>query len=506
MHSDFPPLSRQRHALFRLTEAQQRSLLKLLFSRYPHREWGSLLRFGFRRTPWGVSLSLVDTVPPGPDDLDRRSSIVEFRPAYIRKALRALETDDLGLGVIHSHPLGSATWPSDLDDDMDEYFAELFGPYGTHRPYVSLIVSRNRDGGLRFSGRVRDGDEWLPVRSWITVGESTLTRIPSELNETEETTASCSSGESAVARLETLLGQAAAKRLCESTVGILGCSGTGSPVAEILARAGVGSFVLVDYQSFARSNLERMHGSTRAHADLAKPPLKVAIVAEHIRAINPAAQIVVIAGNLLDEETWDALLQCDLVLSCTDTDHSRAALGDLANHYLVPSIDIAVLMEGANGALTAQVVEFVQYAAGLPCAFCDHRVHPHRLLYELLSEEEREQRRQAARRAEAQGVDGNQYWAGELPQLLTVGYLTTAAGSLAAGYAIGWLTGASRPPATRFQIDLGSPGLGYVAATRRARPKCSCNFDCGHADQARANRSISRPSHWPAAVVISVAS
>jgi hypothetical protein len=193
----------------------------------------------------------------------------------------------------------------------------------------------------------------------------------------------------------------------------------------------------------------------------------------------------------------DELGDCDLVLNCTDTEHSRAALGDLANHYLIPFLDVAVLMEGAKGKLSAQLVELSQYFPGLPCAYCDGRINQHRLTYELLSEEERYQKRAAAEAAISQGIDANQYWGGEPAQVLTVGHLTTTAGSLLAGYAIGYLTGTSRPPATRFQIDLSAAGFGYVEAHRKASPSCSCGQAVGASDQARAYRSISRPSHWP---------
>jgi hypothetical protein len=417
-----------------------------------------------------------------------------------------MEAAPTGIGVIHSHPLGAGVWPSGLDDDMDLYFADLFSSFGPGCPYVSVIVNRHRNGSLQFSGRAFLDGEWMAVSDWFTVGADRLSRIRSDLLDVRPEPAGGGTHESPVARLATLLGADAASRLQQSSVAILGCSGTGSPAAEIIARAGVGHCVLVDFQSFAPSNLERMHGSLRKHVEMPDPPLKVAILADHIRAINPAAKITAIAGNLLDEEVWDVLLGCDLVLGCTDTDHSRAAFGDLANHYLVPSLDVGVLMEGANGKLSAQIVEIVQYAPGLPCAFCDGRIDNQRLLHELLSDEELSRRREAAKAAARKGIEANQYWAGDPAQILTVGYLTTCAGSLIAGYAIGWLTGSSCLPASRFQLDFGSPGFGYVAAMRKIRPHCSCNSAFGHGDLARADRSVSRPAHWPPPVFLRLAS
>jgi hypothetical protein len=492
MKASFPALSADRSAVWRITESAERQLLKLLFCRYPHREWGTFFRFGHRRTPWGLALSFADTLPPGPDDLDRESGIVEFRPEYIRRALRAQESGDIAVGVIHSHPLGSGTSPSWLDDDMDNYYAELFPPYGENRPYLSLIVARDQSGRLRMSGRVFDRGEWLPLRTWFSVGLHRVDRIdataPSDYTE---------KGESTVARLETLVGTAGTRRLRRSRVAVLGCSGSGSPAIEMLARAGVGGFVLVDFQDFGRSNLERMHGSTREHAESVTPVPKVIILEELVHAIDPSISVTPIAGNLLDEEVLDEILDCDLVLNCTDSEHSRASLGDLAVHYLIPVLDVAVLLEGKDGRVSAQIIEFIQYLPGLPCAFCDKRIDPRRLAHELMSEKEREVRRRAASAAAEKGLDANQYWAGEPVQILTVGHLTTAAGSMLAGHAIGFLTGSSMPPASRFQVDLLSSGFGYVAPLRKASPHCACRIPMGWADQSRADRSVSRPSHWP---------
>jgi hypothetical protein len=41
-----------------------------------------------------------------------------------------------------------------------------------------------------------------------------------------------------------------------------------------------------------------------------------------------------------------------------------------------------------------------------------------------------------------------------MPQINTVGYLTTAAGSMAAGYALGLVSRRFQPPFTRLQMNL----------------------------------------------------
>jgi hypothetical protein len=113
-----------------------------------------------------------------------------------------------------------------------------------------------------------------------------------------------------------------------------------------------------------------------------------------------------------------------------------------------------------------------------------------------MTQNEREQRAVAAKEAVRRGIDGEQYWGDAPPTEATVGYMTTAVAAMQTGYAQNWITGASRMPHQRFQFDLGMPLLGVVPAEKCRRPECSCNYTKGWSDQARADRSVTKPSHW----------
>jgi hypothetical protein len=87
-----------------------------------------------------------------------------------------------------------------------------------------------------------------------------------------------------------------------------------------------------------------------------------------------------------------------------------------------------------------------------------------------------------------------------------VGYITTTAGGLLAGYALGYLLGVFSMPHARFQFDPGMPLMGAVAGRRAFRPHCSCNRNLAAADQALADRSVSRPPHWRTPFFVSLES
>lgn len=479
--------------LFRITARDREKLEALVFKRYPRREWGSFFRFGYRLTRWGIHASFVDAIEPQSGELKRESGIVEFEAGYILRAQMALAETKLGIGVIHSHPQGCGTFASSLDDDMDGYFSSEFAAYGEGRPYVSLRVARDETGEFSFSGEAWLDGKSMPVTEWLTVGEELLREASQQGFQTADTK---TAADERTARFTELVGERTG-RIRASAVAVVGSGGLGSPAVHVLARAGVKRFVLVDPEHFAPSNHERMHGST--WGDLDARLLKVEILRRLILGIEPSAEVVTIRGNVLDDAVLDEVLQCDLALGCTDSQHSRAALGDYASHYLLPCIDAAVLMRAKGGKLTEQVGELARYMADEPCPWCLGRINQKALAYELMTEEEREQRARAAAEAVQRGVDGAQYWGGKPPRELTVGYMTTAVGAMQAGYAIGWLAGASEMPHQRFQFDLGMPMLGVVPVEKPRTPACSCNRTKGWGDQAREERSVTMPEHWPRA-------
>jgi len=286
-------------------------------------------------------------------------------------------------------------------------------------------------------------------------------------------------------------------------VTIIGASGTGSPAAHVLARAGVQNFVLIDPQRLAKSNLERLHGSYHAHfaKGKEKAPRKVEVVWELIKEINPKANVTCIVGNILQPLARDHVVGTDLIICCTDTNHSRTAVSELAYRYLVPAIDVGVVFESNNGLMTGEIGRVTVYSPGAPCAYCLGLVDSWRATVELMSEEEKERRRREAKEAEKRGDNADAYWK-DVPEIPTVGHFTSMAGALAASYAIGWLTGKFTPPHRYFEFNILAPGFDYVGFDAGCRPECSCETLIGHADQGAHASLISAPMHWAAAELL----
>lgn len=477
-------LSEEKRVVVRIGIIEAEQLKRLLFSRYPFDEWATFGRFGWRNTPEALILTLASVEAPEPSELDETAGHVVIKEPYTLRMALSAEQGSLGIGVFHSHPLNCAPHPSYIDDDMDEYYSGYFSGFLPSRPYVSIIVSLVRDQ-LVISGRVFWQNQWHLV-SHFAVEHTPCTTY---LGENRSTFLS----HERVARLVAAFGEEAAVRLANSTVAVVGAGGTGSIVIETLARAGVGKLILVDPDYVSPSNLERLHGGIPEDAEQRLP--KVEVARRHVLSINPACVVEAYYGALPHSDIVDAVVQADAALGCTDQQHSRLSLSDLSVRYLLPSIDCGVMLEGGDGQVTGQIVQLVRFLSSDPCALCRNMISPHRLANELMDDEEKQRRQVAAQEALDRGEDPNPYWMGS-PQLNTVGYLTGVAGSMAAGYAIGWITGRFDPPFARVQLNLVSKYLDVQEIDDSPRPACSCRKARGCADQGIAEALISAPQHW----------
>jgi len=479
----------ENNVVARFSKGDFQELASLLFRRYPDNEWATFARFGWRHTREGLVVSLASIDPPLSEDMNEFVGHVQIREPYTLRIALSAEQHPLAVGVIHSHPEGCPPAPSSIDDEMDTYYAPYFNDFAPGRPYVSLILSKVKRA-MTLSGRIHWQGFWhgvekfvvetTPVTTWRRAGGN-FEPLPIR----ERT-----------ARLNSAFGIEAASRLRRATVAVIGAGGTGSAAIEVLARAGVGRLILVDPDHVEESNLERMHGSQPNDAKQAVS--KVEVARDHVLAIDPSCHVEAIVGRLPQSEVVDAVIRADVALGCTDRQHSRLALSDISVRYLVPTIDSAVALEGTDGAVSAQVIQIVRFLSADPCALCRGMTVPSTISQELMSEEERELRRREAEQAEIRGDNPNQYWHQEA-QLNTVGFLTTMAGSMAAGYAIGWLTGRFDPPFSRLQMNLLSKDLDVTDSAEVPRADCTCRRTRGWSDQAVTDALLTAPLHWPSA-------
>jgi len=145
-------------------------------------------------------------------------------------------------------------------------------------------------------------------------------------------------------RTHILLGDEGLERLHHARVFLAGLGGVGSFAAEALARAGVGHLTLVDHDTVAASNLNRQLPAL--HSTVGR--LKVDVMAERIRDINPQCVLTTRAEFIRAEDTEELLAPgFDFVIDAIDSLNCKAALVETAVRMQIP---VASSM-GAGGKL-----------------------------------------------------------------------------------------------------------------------------------------------------------
>ncbi|MCX6984247.1 MAG: ThiF family adenylyltransferase [Lentisphaerae bacterium] len=127
------------------------------------------------------------------------------------------------------------------------------------------------------------------------------------------------------------LGEGTALLLRKLSVGIVGVSGTGSFVTELLARLGVARMVLVDPDRVEECNLNRIINSRRS--DVGK--FKTEVAAEAIRNMNLGVEVKPIFLNLASIGAVNEISECDVVFGCMDSSEGRHILNRIATFYRV---------------------------------------------------------------------------------------------------------------------------------------------------------------------------
>jgi tRNA A37 threonylcarbamoyladenosine dehydratase len=120
-----------------------------------------------------------------------------------------------------------------------------------------------------------------------------------------------------------LYGHQGMQRLRAAHVAVVGLGGVGSWAAEAMARCGVGEISLFDLDDVCVSNVNR-----QLHAlDGTVGRAKAEVMAERIRAINPACAVHAVT-DFVTRETMDQYItaEMDCVIDCIDSVNAKAAL------------------------------------------------------------------------------------------------------------------------------------------------------------------------------------
>lgn len=242
-----------------------------------------------------------------------------------------IATHSLAIMKIHSHPGGYNQF-SKTDDKSDfELFNSVFGWSMDDKPHASAVML---PGGKIF-GRFFFSDlRHEPISKISIISDVLQIEKKDYLNAEDQFSI----------RSIQAFGEKTINLLKNLRIGVVGCSGTGSPLIEQLARLGVGEFVLIDPDLIEHKNLNRIINSTFHDAENKVP--KVKMIKSALNKIGLGTKVDCFQKNLYESsEALNALIKCDVIFGCVDSVDGRHLLNQLCAFYLIPYFDLGVKLE-----------------------------------------------------------------------------------------------------------------------------------------------------------------
>lgn len=160
------------------------------------------------------------------------------------------------------------------------------------------------------------------------------------------------------------IGPEGQRKLAASRVAIVGCGATGSALAGLLARAGVGTLRIIDRDYVETSNLQRQ--SMFDEQDAAESLPKAIAAARKIAAFNSQIVVEPRVDDLVPANIEALLEGMQLILDGTDNFETRYLINDYAVKHALPWIYSAAV---GSYAVTLNVLP--GKAACLSCIFPD---------------------------------------------------------------------------------------------------------------------------------------
>lgn len=444
----------------RMTSKQLQELSEIM--RESVRETAIFLLAGVSCTNNGIHFTVRQILTPKEADYESRSKYhIQVSPIFFNKAISLAEANDVTIIQCHSHPDAEYLQYSITDDNGESISSKTLDDCLGGLPMGSLLFGKNK-----IIGRV-----WIPsktkpqvideirlvdryYRKKILVKQNKQPTIDEKIYDRQ-------------IRAFGLKGQALLSQL---KIGIVGLGGTGSAVAEQLAREGITNFLLMDNDKLEPSNKTRIYGSY--HKDNNKS--KTSIVKRNIQKIQPESTVNIITKKLESENDLQLFSDCDLVFSCTDRHTPRALVNNFAYQYSIPVIDVGVGLDSENEMIIGGHVRATLLSPTLPCLFCIGIVDPDTILAESLPDKER---KVLEKEGYVRGLED------DVPAVIP---FTTTAASMGLMLLKDLLFGVLRTEANTLVLDITNFQSSTLSAS--SKPDCVCKARQGKGDHIGGKR------------------
>lgn len=314
-------------------------------------------------------LVLQDILPLTVRDIESSSHThLTLRTESFVKLLKHAQLHNLVPGFLHGHPSGHAGFSQRDDENESALSKAAQNRNGDCTQFVSLLALPN---GSMMARLWESPDNLSDIR--VLTSGNTKRLLTCTINPAQKV--------SRLDRQARVFGDEFNEILGNLRVTVVGAGGTGSPLAIMLARSGIGKLAVIDPDIVEDTNLHRLHGATMKHVGQSKSEVLVS----HIRSLGLEVDAVGFVGNIIEAKYRDLLKASDVIFCATDDHAGRMMLNRFAYFYETLVIDLGLAVEPAgNRPIRDMTGRVTLIYPGAPCLLCRNVVDPRRAREEEL--------------------------------------------------------------------------------------------------------------------------
>lgn len=327
------------------------------------------------------------------EECERDEQYVKWKTTRAVPLFEQVEKSNFAIVKIHSHPTGYSEF-SPVDDESDGiFFPAAFSWSETDSVHASLVMLP--DG--KIFGRIFTKEMKIAPLDRISIAGDLIQIWDATEPEID------TQDDAFAQRTIQAFGEGTYNRLKNLRIGVVGCSGTGSPTVEQLMRLGVLDLVLVDPDKVELKNLNRIINSRKR--DVGKP--KVDVLKQAVNDVDLGTDVTPYPESLFDSRrVLNELITCDVIFGCMDSVDGRNLLSRLTNFYLIPYFDFGVRLIAKEGGSVRTVVGSIHYVQPAKSSLLSRRLYTHeRLAAESLRRTSPERYAELLKQKYIQGVD-----------------------------------------------------------------------------------------------------
>lgn len=261
------------------------------------------------------------------DECSRANDRICWPGKYLDDAVDVAESDDRTIVIMHSHPGGYFDF-SEVDNQSDrEVIPSIFADLPSERLANELhgTALMTPDGAIK--ARLYDHKHSLTEIDLTAIYGDNVSFFWNNLK-THNRPMAFTDGMKA--------------ELSKLSVSVVGVSGTGSIVAEQLARIGFGHINVVDFDRVELKNLNRILNSTAK--DSSDNSLKVDVFKKAVEKFSPSTNVFTTPLSINNRRAITSVAETDILFCCVDSQMGRNICDLISSAFLIPLFDVGVVI------------------------------------------------------------------------------------------------------------------------------------------------------------------